>query len=80
MVEFIVTRASSPTGIATQRIGTLVDLLNLARLEKWPVIINPLGSQWQLKILDDPKMLASAKAQYPILFPTRIRRLEELGE
>jgi hypothetical protein len=80
MVEFIVTRASNPTGIATQQIGTLVDLLNLARLEKWPVVINALDGLWQLKIMDDPKLLAAAKNQYPILFPSRILRLEELQD
>jgi len=80
MVEFIVTRASKPTEIDHREITTFVNLLAFVQAEKWPVLINPMGDSWQLKVFDDPTLLAAAQARYPALFPTWIQRLKELEE
>ncbi len=79
-MDMIVTRASSPNGIVTQKIGTLVDMLNAIRTERFPVIINPLGGSFQLKVLDNPAMLRAAQAAFPILFPTVIQALKEIED
>ena len=80
MVEFIVTRASKPTDIDHRKIETLANLMAFVQTEKWPVLINPMGDSWQLKVFDDPTLLASAQAAYRVLFPTWIQQLKELEE
>lgn len=70
MVQFIVTRASKPNEIDHREITTFANLLAFVQAEKWPVLINPMGDSWQLKVFDDPVLLAKAQFAYPVLFPT----------
>ncbi len=78
-MEFMVTRASEPMGLETAKIETMGDLLSFVKsvASGWPVLINPLGDSWQLKIFDDPELLRDAQALYPILFPSTIARIHE---
>jgi hypothetical protein len=78
-MQFMVTRASS-SDIIVQEVDSLIKLLELTKKERWPVLINDMGGprNWQLKIFDDPKMLRSAQAAFPSLFPTLIQAVSRL--
>lgn len=79
-MQFMLTRASDQTGIGTLEADSLTALLDFAKRVRWPILLNDLGGprNWQLKVFDDPKMLRSAQAAFPILFPTLIVEITKL--